>query len=94
MSSDTVINLEKNLKTQWLSIRNALTALQDIQGFLQRFFLNLMQRMSQLLVSFMIFMSMGEGVKKAMDVSVIQCFVAMGSNCVPIPGQWGLLIIS
>ena len=42
-----------------------------------------MQRVSQLLVSFMIFMADGEGVNKAVDVSVIQCFVAMGSNCVP-----------
>ena len=49
-----------------------------------------MQRVSQLLVSFMIFMAVGEGVNKAVDVSVIQCFVAMGSNCVPIPGAMGV----
>jgi hypothetical protein len=38
----------------------------------------------------MIFMAVGEGVNKAVDVSVIQCFVAMGSNCVPIPGAMGV----
>ena len=54
------------------------------------FFWNIMQRVSQLLVSFMIFMAVGEGVNKAVDVSVIQCFVAMGSNCVPIPGAMGV----
>ena len=36
------------------------------------------------------FMAVGEGVNKAVDVSVIQCFVAMGSNCVPIPGAMGV----
>ena len=55
------------------------------------FFWNIMQRVSQLLVSFMIFMA--EGVNKAVDVSVIQCFVAMGSNCVPNPVLWAWLII-
>ncbi len=54
------------------------------------FFWNVMQRLSQLLVSFMIFMAMGEGLQKAIDVSVIQCFVAIGSNCVPIPGAMGV----
>lgn len=34
--------------------------------------------------------AVGEGVNKAVDVSVIQCFVAMGSNCVPIPGAMGV----
>ena len=35
-------------------------------------------------------LAVGEGVNKAVDVSVIQCFVAMGSNCVPIPGAMGV----
>ena len=78
----------KNTMAEYQECSNSITGR---TGFLAEiFFWNLMQRMSQLLVSFMIFMSMGEGVKKAVDVSVIQCFVAMGSNCVPIPGAMGV----
>lgn len=78
----------KNTMAEYQECSNSITGQ---TGFLAEiFFWNLMQRMSQLLVSFMIFMSMGEGVKKAVDVSVIQCFVAMGSNCVPIPGAMGV----
>lgn len=54
------------------------------------FVLNLLQRISQLGVSFMVFLSVGEGLKTALDISVIQCFVAIGSNCVPIPGAMGI----
>ncbi len=54
------------------------------------FFWNVMQRLSQLAVSFMIFMSAGKSVKDALDIGIAQCFVAMGSNCVPIPGAMGV----
>ena len=83
--------LRKKLKNTMAEYQECSNSITGHTGFLAEiFFWNLMQRMSQLLVSFMIFMSMGEGVKKAMDVSVIQCFVAMGSNCVPIPGAMGV----
>ena len=83
--------LRKKLKNTMAEYQECSNSITGQTGFLAEiFFWNLMQRMSQLLVSFMIFMSMGEGVKKAMDVSVIQCFVAMGSNCVPIPGAMGV----
>ncbi len=54
------------------------------------FLLNLLQRLSQLGVSFMVFLSIGQSFKEALDISVIQCFVAIGSNCVPIPGAMGI----
>ena len=83
--------LRKKLKNTMAEYQECSNSITGKTGFLAEiFFWNLMQRMSQLLVSFMIFMSMGEGVKKAVDVSVIQCFVAMGSNCVPIPGAMGV----
>ena len=83
--------LRKKLKNTMAEYQECSNSVTGKTGFLAEiFFWNLMQRMSQLLVSFMIFMSMGEGVKKAVDVSVIQCFVAMGSNCVPIPGAMGV----
>ena len=83
--------LRKKLKNTMAEYQECSNSITGQTGFLAEiFFWNLMQRMSQLLVSFMIFMSMGEGVKKAIDVSVIQCFVAMGSNCVPIPGAMGV----
>ena len=83
--------LRKKLKNTMAEYQECSNSITGRTGFLAEiFFWNLMQRMSQLLVSFMIFMSMGEGVKKAVDVSVIQCFVAMGSNCVPIPGAMGV----
>jgi len=56
---------------------------------LEVFFWNLVQRISQLLVSFMIFMAMGQGVRRAFDIVKIQCFVAVGSNSVPVPGAIG-----
>ena len=83
--------LRKKLRNTMAEYQECSNSITGQTGFLAEiFFWNLMQRMSQLLVSFMIFMSMGEGVKKAVDVSVIQCFVAMGSNCVPIPGAMGV----
>ena len=83
--------LRKKLRNTMAEYQECSNSVTGQTGFLAEiFFWNLMQRMSQLLVSFMIFMSMGEGVKKAVDVSVIQCFVAMGSNCVPIPGAMGV----
>ena len=57
---------------------------------LEVFIWNVFQRLSQLFVSFMVFMATGEGIKKALDVTFVQCFVAMGSNCIPIPGAMGV----
>ena len=78
----------KNTMAEYQECSNNITG--QTKFLVEIFLWNIMQRLSQLLVSFMIFMSMGEGVKKAIDVSVIQCFVAMGSNCVPIPGAMGV----
>ena len=78
----------KNTMKEYQECSNSITGRTGL--LIEIFFWNIMQRVSQLLVSFMIFMAVGEGVNKAVDVSVIQCFVAMGSNCVPIPGAMGV----
>ncbi len=81
-------NKLKNTMAEYQECSNEITG--QWKFLLEIFFWNVLQRLSQLLVSFMIFMSVGEGFKRAVDVSVIQCFVAMGSNCVPIPGAMGV----
>ena len=78
----------KNTMKEYQECSNSITGQTGL--LIEIFFWNIMQRVSQLLVSFMIFMAVGEGVNKAVDASVIQCFVAMGSNCVPIPGAMGV----
>lgn len=57
---------------------------------LEALFWNIMQRVSQFGVAFCVFMARGEGLKKALDVFTTQCFVSLGSNCVPIPGAMGV----
>jgi uncharacterized membrane protein YbhN (UPF0104 family) len=57
---------------------------------LEVFFWNVMQRLSQLMVSFMVFMAMGQGLGSSLNVLSVQCFVALGSNCVPVPGAMGV----
>lgn len=57
---------------------------------LEALFWNIMQRISQFGVAFFVFLARGEGIKKAWDVFGTQCFVSLGSNCVPIPGSMGV----
>lgn len=57
---------------------------------LEIYVINLLQRISQLGVSFMVFMAIGRGFRQAVKVWVMQCFVAIGSNCIPIPGAMGI----
>lgn len=54
------------------------------------FILNLLQRVSQVSVTLCVFLAMGGETKKALDSWVIQGLVAIGSNCVPIPGAMGV----
>ena len=57
---------------------------------LEVYFWNLMQRLSQFGVSVCVFMATGAGALKALKIGVIQCFVSLGSNSVPIPGSMGV----
>lgn len=65
------IKLKHTMK-EYQECSNSITGQTGL--LIEIFFWNIMQRVSQLLVSFMIFMAVGEGVNKAVDVSVIQCF--------------------
>ncbi|MDO4621110.1 MAG: lysylphosphatidylglycerol synthase transmembrane domain-containing protein [Lachnospiraceae bacterium] len=57
---------------------------------LTAFLLNLMQRLSQLAVTFTVFMSCGKGPVLSAKAMMMQTFVAVGSNSVPIPGAMGV----
>lgn len=81
----------KNTMKEYQECSNSITGQTGL--LIEIFFWNIMQRVSQLLVSFMIFMAVGEGVNKAVDVSVIQCFVAMAPIVCLYPVLWAWLII-
>ena len=84
------------------SIRNRILDTMDeykdcskaIQGkkrmLLETLLWNICQRLSQFLVVFMVFLAQKEGIEKAIEAFFIQCFVSLGSNCVPIPGAMGV----
>ncbi len=62
----------------------------DKSVLLHSYLLNVLQRLSQMGVSFFIFMACGKDKIMAFKAMVIQCFVAVGSNSVPIPGAMGV----
>lgn len=51
---------------------------------------NILQRLAQFAVSGLVFLAAGKGLISAIEVTVNQCFVSMGSNTVPIPGSMGV----
>lgn len=57
---------------------------------IKAFILNVIQRLSQFGVAFFVFLSHGQGIKNSVEVLVTQCFVSVGSNCVPVPGSMGI----
>nr|WP_051527079.1 lysylphosphatidylglycerol synthase transmembrane domain-containing protein [[Eubacterium] cellulosolvens] len=59
------------------------------RAFLSAYFWNLLQRVSQICVSMFMFLATGGKWKDAFSIWVTQSFVAIGSNCVPIPGGMG-----
>lgn len=54
------------------------------------FLFNLLQRLSQVLVTPLTFLASGGELSKAFDVFVTQIYVLIGANCVPIPGAIGV----
>lgn len=55
----------------------------------QVYMLNLFQRLSQIGVTFTVFMAMGKGMKQSAQGFVVQALTALGSNSIPIPGGMG-----
>ena len=63
----------------------------DKRKMLVKVFLwNILQRISQITVTMMAFLATGGKFGQASDIWVTQSFVAIGSNCVPIPGAMGV----
>ena len=60
------------------------------KALLYAYFWNLLQRISQLLVSAFMFLALGGVAKESFSVWVTQVFVAIGSYSVPIPGGMGV----
>jgi len=74
---------------------------QDYKGFvlmledkkkmiLKAFLLNLIQRVAQICVPAIVFLSMGRSFSQALSVWTTQAFVTIGSSCIPIPGAMGI----
>jgi len=51
---------------------------------------NVLQRASQISVTMLVYLAMGGRPRLALDVWVMQSYVVIGSNCVPIPGAMGV----
>ena len=56
--------------------------------WVQAYLLNVMQRASQILVTGCAYRALG-GIGKTWKLLTTQCFVVIGSNCVPLPGAMG-----
>ena len=54
------------------------------------FLLNLLQRMSQIMVTLFTFFAIHGDLSKIWELFATQIYVVMGSNCVPIPGGMGV----
>lgn len=54
------------------------------------FIFNLLQRLSQVLVTPIVYLAQGGNFSKAYDIFITQIYVLLGSNCVPIPGSVGV----
>ena len=58
--------------------------------WLLAYFFNLMQRVAQFSVSLFCFLAIGGKPGKLFDLWITQCYVSLGSNCIPIPGSMGV----
>lgn len=57
---------------------------------IKTFFLNLLQRMSQILVTVFCYYAMHGNLADGLKVFIIQTYVVMGSNFIPVPGAVGI----
>ena len=58
--------------------------------FVMAFLFNLLQRISQITVTFFVYLAIGGKVKTAIDIWFVQGCVAVGTYSVPIPGGMGV----
>ncbi len=62
----------------------------DKGSLLKAYLLNLGQRVSQICVSLFMYYAMGGEIQNGLSVWITQALVAIGSNCVPVPGAMGV----
>ena len=58
--------------------------------WIKAFVFNLLQRLSQIMVTIMVYLATGGPLSGVKDLFVTQIMVVLGSNCVPIPGAMGV----
>ena len=58
--------------------------------WMEAYLFNLLQRISQITVALCAYFALRGDPSRAFDLWTTQCFVALGSNCVPIPGSMGV----
>ena len=54
------------------------------------FLLNLFQRISLTMVTVLAYLGTGGALGQAVDIGATQCYVYLGSNCIPVPGAIGV----
>ena len=59
-------------------------------GLIKAFLLNVMQRVSQLMVPAFLWTAMGASPSTIPNIFASQCLITIGYNCVPIPGAMGV----
>lgn len=77
----------KEVEKQYKECANAIK--DHKKSIVIAFLCNLMQRISQIMVSVCVFIGVGGSVSQAFDAFVAQGYVVTGSNSVPIPGAVG-----
>ena len=71
--------------------RRCLALLSNHPGLLvHSFVFNLLQRVSQISVTALVFLAMGGSLRTAPSIFAMQSFVVLGSNSVPVPGAMGV----
>lgn len=71
--------------------RRCLGLLSNHPGLvLHSFIFNLLQRVSQISVTALVYLAMGGSVRTAPSIFAMQSFVVLGSNSVPVPGAMGV----
>ena len=61
------------------------------KAMLQCFLFNFLQRCSQIAVTMFVYAATtGKGLLEAVDLFFWQCYVVIGTNCIPIPGAMGI----
>ena len=58
--------------------------------WIKAYVFNLLQRLSQIMVTIMVYLATGGSLSGIADLFVTQIMVVLGSNCVPIPGAMGV----